>query len=274
MGMVMTSLFSNREIAIGIWLIIFFAFAFTRRDVRKSFISLFGAFLKRKILFSLLLMVLYVCTIVGLLFHASLWQVSLLKDTLIWLFFSGDFTIMNLVTSNPQQLDLKKAIIQLYSFALIVELIIVPIIILVVFVDSYIRAKGEDLEILRITGSIQAIFGIILIIFTLINIISDYHNLDILYTLKTFFLPAILSISFLPFIYLFVLFCSYEDVFIGLKLGYKKSPHLKYYAKSKIYHYCQLSIKEVSRLKPYHLLHLLAIEDVDNLIEDLKNNRI
>ena len=84
------NLFNNREIATAIWLLVIFILMLFKRDIRKSLLDVIKAFFKIKILSSIFLMIAYTTGIVFVLYQINFWNISLLKDTVVWVFFLGN----------------------------------------------------------------------------------------------------------------------------------------------------------------------------------------
>ncbi|MEQ2130145.1 hypothetical protein QTP99_09185 [Caldanaerobacter subterraneus KAk] len=76
--------FSNRELAIGFWLLILLVLVIYKKDTRHSLWDLLKAFFDRKLIGWHISMVLYVSLTVFILFKIGLWEFKLLKDTIIW----------------------------------------------------------------------------------------------------------------------------------------------------------------------------------------------
>jgi hypothetical protein len=129
----------NREIAILVWLGIFFAWVVSQKGMRKSLFAVFKSFTQKAIFISLFLMMLYIGAMVYVLYRVNFWDISILSDTLIWIFGVGVVLFFN--TTNIQEADyFRKVIIDniklvvfieflmnLYVFDLWIELILVPV---------------------------------------------------------------------------------------------------------------------------------------------------
>ena len=77
-------IFSNREIAIAVWLTIFFIFFARKRSLRESIVDLLKAFFDKRILIVIFLMSLYIIFVTWLLSYSGLWDSSQIKNTIIW----------------------------------------------------------------------------------------------------------------------------------------------------------------------------------------------
>ena len=81
---------NNREISILVWGIFFLIFiifySIKNQALRESLKQLLLAFLNIKIIFPIVIMILYVIGIVTILFFLGIWDDSQLKNTLFWFF--------------------------------------------------------------------------------------------------------------------------------------------------------------------------------------------
>jgi hypothetical protein len=228
----------------------------------------------------------YTTAIVFLLYQINLWNTSLLKDTILWFCFTGIVTAFNFATSKGSQNLFKKVIadnfklvviitflVNTYTFSLIGELILIPIVTSIILFGTVAEIKKYP-SVAKLMRWLQIIIGGLILIYAIRNVVSDYTNFASFDMLRKFLLPILLSILFLPFIYFLKLFATYEILFVPLKLGYEKSNKLKRYAKWKIIKYCRLSLKKVekaSNMKIHNLMHIKSKDDVDEIIKVYKS---
>lgn len=280
------NLFNNREIATAIWLLVIFILMLFERNIRKSILDVFKAFFKIKILSSIFFMIAYTAGIVFVLCQINFWNISLLKDTVVWFCFTAIVICLNLVTSETDQNLFRKVIVDTikivtiiefivntYTFSLVGELVLIPVVTFIVILGVFAKTDEKYSSVAKLTNGLLIIIGIVILIFVISNVVSDYKNFVSLDTLRKFLLPPLLTILFLPFIYFMVLFSTYEQLFVQLNLGYEKSKKLKRYAKREIIKDCLLSLKKVkkaSNMNIYNLKHIRNEEDVDKIIKDLK----
>ena len=283
------NLLNNREIATAIWILVIFIFTMIDRDTRKSFLDAFKGskkcFFDPEILFWLLLMIVYTAVIVFALHSINFWNDSLLKITFFW-FCSGIMMCVNSVTLETDQNGFRKIIfdnikitiivvfiVNVYTFSLVIELFLVPIVSFIVLYNVYAGRDEKNSNIVDLMNGLLIIIVIIILIYFIANVVSDYKNFVGLDTLRKFLLPPLLTFLFLPFIYFLLLFCTYEQLFVQMKIGCKKSKKLKRYAKIKIFKHCLLSLKSVKKFSSVNRFKLMQIrnkEDVDNMIKDSK----
>jgi hypothetical protein len=279
-------IFNNREIATGIWLIIILILILLKGNIRKSLIkSLIESFFQLKILIIIFLIFTYVTVIISLLYFINFWDFTLLKDSIIFC-FTAIVMSFNYATSNNNENLFRKIIVDsakliiifefivnIYTFPLLVELIFLPVVTFIVLLEVTASYDKKYTAVSKFLKIVQIIIGISILIYSIYQITRDFKNFATFNTLKDFLLAPILTISFIPFIYIMILFINYEQIFVRLDLGHKKDEKLKKYSKTQIIKYCSLSLTKVKNVLSNNVSDLMNInnkEDVDNLIEELR----
>jgi hypothetical protein len=283
--------FNNREIVMVFWALVIFILVLITRDRRelirrKSFLDAFKGHKKGifEVFFSLVCMIGYTAVIVCILYQINFWNISLLKITFFW-FCSGIVMCVNTVTLETDQNVFRKIIsdnikitiivvfiVNFYTFSLVIEFFLVPIVTCIMLYNVFAEKDEKNSNIVDLMNGLQFIIVLIILICFIDNVVSDYKNFVSLDTLRKFLLPPSLTILFLPFIYVLVLFSTYEQLFVQLNSGNTKSKKLKRYAKRKIIQHCLFSVKEVKKLlnSSYNFKYIKNKEYVDNMIKDSK----
>jgi len=133
------SIFNTREIAIGIWVTLFFVWALTQPSIRESLSKVLFILTKKVILIPLALMAGYIGFMVWGLNKLGLWEVSQLKNTILW---SGSVAFVSLIrlndiANNPDYfkttlkdnlrlITILEFVVGFYTFPLWSELLLVP----------------------------------------------------------------------------------------------------------------------------------------------------
>ncbi|TSA24392.1 hypothetical protein D4R71_07135 [bacterium] len=253
---------NNRELALTIWIIVFIIFSLLwlkMEEVRKSFKRLLKAFFVKKIISSLVLMVIYIVIVVIVLYKLNLWEFHQLKNTIFWSVSIGAMNLLRIsaVKKDPQFfknsiLDNLKliAFIQLitgyYTFNLFVELLLVPFI-LILSLTSIIAKRERKLQGLgKFIDKIMALFGLILILYSTYMLIAHLSEFTTKQTMCDFYTPPLLTLLYFPFIYIMIIFITYEEVFIRMQF-FIKNVKLRRYAKLCLIFNFKLRIKLIDR---------------------------
>ena len=244
--------------------------------------NLAKAFFQRKILFCLGLMIVYTLGIIVFLSAVNLWNASLVKDTILWFLFSGFVLLVVSVTSkdtgnifwktvadNTKLVLLLEFIVNTYTFSLFLELLLVPAVAVIAMVDTVARLSRKDAAIAKLTGTLQAMVGLLILGVATYKAVSDYQILGSMSTIRSVLLAPLLSILFSPFIYLTLIVSTYELLFVRIDLGPTEDVALKRYAKRRILWHCGVNLKKLHQIAETHAPDLAKItcrQDVDNLL--------
>lgn len=259
------NIFSTRELALIIWIVIFImvllGWSKGRYHLKKIIESAFVPNLV-VIYFSLII---YISTIVVLLWRFSFWNISLLKDTIFWFLFSalGVFFSLNKVkdVSYFGQL-IKKSIsvtviieffVNLYAFNLWIELIIFPCLVFIVMLSTYSEISAEtNKEHKKVNSCLNQLLGVIGLIyigFALYKTIMEFKTVPWVDVSKQFILPVILTVSSVPYFWGLALYMKYESMFVANNRIFKDRSKIER-LKIKLYvlYYGNFSFKSVYRI--------------------------
>lgn len=252
-----TDLFNNREIAVGLWLMVLIVFAASKKEVRSSFKDVLKAFFTPKIIIPLLLSFTPSVLVVWLLAYLNLWDLSVLKETIYCvigtgIIMFGKFNSVKDLKSLYRQtaketlalVVLLEFIIWLYVFPLWVELLLVPFVTLVVLlatVAKYMKTDGIELTRKVLNGT-QVFIGLLILLFAFIGFAKSPATLFTLQNLELFLLPIILSLTFVPSVYFIALYSKYELVFNRINYPMKLNRKSKRAIKLAAIRRCGLSV--------------------------------
>ncbi len=282
----MMGLFNNREIATAIWLLVFAIWAFRKSGIRKSIWVLLRTFCYHKILLSVVLMLFYVLGLVTAMRALGMWNIGLLKDTVIW-FFAGALSMMmrfatvddtaglfsRIVKDNLKIVIILVFLVNTYTFSLGFELVLVPVLAFIAMIDAVASAKDEYVVVAKITNGLQIVIGIVILGFAFLKAIDDWQTLSSFYTFQRIALTPLLSMGLFPFVYIMLIVSEYEQIFMRLNFGAKKTGPLKKYIRLRVISYAKLSMFKLGILKRnlVDLMHVQNIEDIDSILNNLEN---
>lgn len=119
-------------------------------------------------------------------------------------------------------------IAEAYSFSLLIELIILPIISIVAMMQAVSSRSEEHVQIHKLCTGILTSAGLVYIGYGIFRAVTDLGGFATIETFLELTVPITLSILFLPFIYLMSVFVTYENRFIGLQWSIKDKSLLRY----------------------------------------------
>jgi len=274
-------LFNNREIATAIWLTLFAVWILTKSNVRTSITGVFRAFLNWKILLCVAAMMLYTIAIVAALYAIGFWQLPMIKDTVLWFCFTAFSMVMRFSTSRENDnimrtvfTDSVKLVIFLefligtYVLSLPVELVFVPFVTIVMMLDAVAKLDEKYADVTKSTTFLLGVIGFAIFGFAVSHAIGDFRDLETMNTVRTIAFPPLMSIAFIPFIYVLVVIVTYESLFIRLSIGRDKDLAVVWYAKRRILFHCGLSLRRLrafAKRPSFEIMRVESNDDVDQL---------
>ena len=233
--------FSNRELAQGLWYILFLVWCYTKTEIRIGIQNLIKAFCVKEITIPIGLMFLYITIIIIWLYRVNLWNISQLKNTILWFIFTAIISFLNIssiaeksdyfittVKKNLKFLVVIEFLISFYSFDFWIEFILFPIISILAAMLVLAQSDNKYKIVEKFIHNISLLLGSILILYTLYKLITDFNDFAQINTVYDFITPLILTFLFLPFIYFLVIFINYEKIFFTLELFINDSSLIKY----------------------------------------------
>ena len=277
---IILTVFNNRELALIIWILIALACLLISKSIRPSFLAVMKAFLARKIVTVILLMLAYISLVVYVAYSFHLWDFSLLKDTIVWclgtafvMFYNYDKVntekkyFKNVLLDNLKLAVFLQFIINLYVFNIVVELILVPVLVFVGALLAVSETKKEYKPVKNILQFLLAIYGVYLLVFAIVHMVSDFKDFATLYNLKDFLLAPFLTMTFLPFLYFLALYTTYEALFIQLDIFSRdQSKALRRFTKRQIIRTCLFNLRKLNRFSKDYAIEVRRAENKEEVI--------
>jgi len=272
------NMFSTREIALAIWFLIFLIFVCRTKGVRGSIDGVIKAFFAKKLILVFSTLILYILILVFILSHIEFWDISLLKDTFLWLIFSGIVLFMNinkvesvnyftkLIKDNIKIIAIWEFLFNFYTLNLIGELIFIPVVslfsIMEVFAEHSSKQEKSHKKVVTLCKNVLGLIGFGMIVFVLYRTITEYDLLLSVSNIKSFLLPILLVILTLPYFYFLAVYMRYENLYMRVStfLKYKGKEYVKN-AKIQILISANISLIKLFRVDR-NFMSLKSAEDV------------
>lgn len=107
-------------------------------------------------------------------------------------------------------------IVNFFTFSLTKEIILVPILVFSAMMQAVASFKPEHKQVEKLFKFLLTGFGVIVFFFSLYKTIELHNKLFTIDNFKSFLLPIFMTITFLPFLYLFNLLIKYEELWVRL----------------------------------------------------------
>jgi len=280
------SLFTDREIALIFWSIIFLLITLFSQKVRLSLWRVVKLTFSTTILQYLFIFMSWEFIAIYFFHKFGLWDFDLIKDSVIWFLFSCFPIGIDLYNKYSERhywskllLDSFKFMVVVqfitssYPFSLTVEMILIPFIGVVSASNALSRLNKEYYRVTKFTDSILVLSGSLFIIWSLMKLFLVPKEFWSLTTLQSFLLPVILTLTALPVLYLYLTHMKYE--LLLLRLNHNKiDEKSKKRVVCKIYKFCMLSVARLDYLlvkRNIDMINLETLEDFHAIITDYKH---
>ncbi len=273
---ILFELFSTRELASIIWFIILFIVLLIWDTGRGNLKGVVKAAFAPALVISYISLIIYIFVIIVLLCKCGYWDIFLLKDTIIWLLFIalGVFLGLSNVRDSSYFWKLFKSgfaatvfiefFVNLYSFILLVELMLLPFIVfltvLTVYSEHSSKTNKEHKKVNSCLNQLLSAIGLLYLGFAIYKTIVGFGSVPWGDVSKQFFLPILLTTLTIPYFWILALWMKYENMFIGNNLIFRdKSRIEKLEIKFFVLLYGNFNFKRVHRI--WKKLGLLAYEE-------------
>lgn len=227
-------IFNNREIALGIWLFVFAAFAISIKSVRQALPPVWQAICHPKILTPIFLMFAYVSIVVFALYTADLWTAKQLKNTILWTFSVAVVSMFRIPQIADDETYFRKAlmnnfkiiavlefVIAFYTFSLLAELLIVPAVTFLVTLQAFSETEQKYRQVGQLLANLLTAIGFGLILYSGVMLATEPTLFFQAGTFSDFALPLVLTVLHLPFLFVFSLYMQYETLFTRIQFLYQ-----------------------------------------------------
>lgn len=152
-----------------------------------------------------------------------------MKDVLFWLFSVGLIFVfkINDAKSNEYFKDIflsaikwtivLEFIVNLYSFSLFTEIIILLILVFLAMTQAVAEMDEKHKMVSKFLQNVIAVAGLLIFSFSLYKTVINFEVVLTFQNLVVFLLPSTIIILFIPFVYFLALYSTYESFFVDLK---------------------------------------------------------
>ncbi|HVL50800.1 MAG TPA: hypothetical protein VM754_04795 [Actinomycetota bacterium] len=234
---------TNREFAAVIILVAIIGFVLTRPG-RDGFLESIRAVLisltEPSVLIPLLLYIGWISASVAGASRFGLWDLGLLKTTLLWLLVSGLALVMGLNDAIQKPGFFRRALIKTLGVVAIVEFIaalksfplwleILGQFLVVVFAMVGVVAERDPQysPVRKLANGYLVLFGVSAVIWSMTYLIGNWSTLDQDAILREFLLPIWLTPPALLFVYGFAVVAAYQGAFVRMRIWNKQGPLLR-----------------------------------------------
>jgi len=289
-GSKILEIFTTREIATIIWIVILFFVFISIKKKRNAILRILKHGNSKKIVIFFLVLFAYSAVFIALFSMSHLCRIEYVKVILLWTLFAGVPLCFNAVTKGLEDGYFKKMLFDcfkltvlveyittLFTFSLITEMIILPVIAIIFLMFIVSESKDEYKQVNKFFFIILSIALILFFAFTFQVAIETYPSLDPMDIVVGFFIPVVFSILYIPLIYLLVVYSKYELIFIRMKNYGEIGEYIRKNKKLKVFKACGLSNNKLCKFQVdcnREMTLNMKEDEFDRFIEDFieKNN--
>lgn len=232
---------NNREWATIIWLLLvisYLAFSPKMKNVRSSFGEFVRVTFAKVLVRFYCISLCYVTAVLYFLHSIGFWHSHQLKNTIVWFFTVGLYSSFQVEKIKQDRNYLKRLVLDSFKFIAVlefviniqplnffVELVIIPILFVIVII-SEISKRDSKLEVIsKITNFIMIIFGLVILISALYSIAISIGKIDFEKVGYDFATPTILTLLYLPFLFVLMLQSTFNSAFRKVDHNIEKPSH-------------------------------------------------
>lgn len=253
---------NNREKAILIWLLLMVILGALSSKFRRPILYLLKSFLSIKIMRAYCAMLLYLSLVVSLLYLINIWNISNLGDTIKWGILVAFLMLYNFekamkpnyfkaaLLSNFKILVVLEFIVNLYVLSLPLEFLLAPFLAMLGVITAVAESEKQYESVNKLTNLIISFIGITFLAYSSYMVVTSFDKFCTVKTLENFYLPIVLSISFIPFVYIVALYSKYEIFFIRLG-SFVKDPIVLKYAKRETLWKMNINLRKLEKWSKY-----------------------
>lgn len=227
-------IFSTRERATTIWTLIFIIIFLKKKETRESIRDIINILFSKSIMFPFIIIMMYSSLLLFIGFKLDINSYINLKEVAIWLLFSGvplcysaalktpnkDY-YKEIINENIKFIILIEFIISTFTFSLITELIMIPFFMSLVILEAFTSREKEYEQINNIINYILGIVGTFILYKSFSLAMQNYRKLNFLESIVSIVIPIILSILYMPIVFLFGIWFNYDNLFFRVKTKLK-----------------------------------------------------
>lgn len=252
-------IFSNRELALLFWFTIFVLYVLLSKS-REPVIPIIKILLSKTFLIIFFLIGVYLYGIVLLLKTLEVWSTSSLKDVLFWFFTVGLVLVFKINDAKSKVYFkgiffsaikwtiLLELIVNLHSFSLLIEIIILPILAFLAMTQAFAERDERHKVVSNLLENMITVAGLLIFCYSLYKTLVNFEDVLTFQTLVSLLLPSIITIFFIPFLYFLALYSTYESYFIDLDFMTVKKDKVKE-TKKLILRIANINLDKLLRIK-------------------------
>jgi hypothetical protein len=186
------------------------------------------------------------------------WSPSLTKDVSTWALFTAFVLVLNVNKAKKDPAHFRNVALQSlglvilveflldnYPFELIGELVLVPVVSLIVMMHAFSARDAQYASARRVLDFMLVLIGGFLILHVISSMLRDFQGLMTTENLYSLLLPSVLTITFIPYLYMLAVVMAYQNCFITFRFSLQGYPELVPIAQRKTLMACRFNLGKI-----------------------------
>lgn len=284
----MFDIFSTREVATAIYLMLLLIYVISQKQTRQAAINVIKCACTTKLVIPFVLFASYTGAIVYLFTYLPFWDIIYIKDIVLWFGLVGvpycynavndgekEHYFTNLFKDNIKMIAILEFFVGTFTFSMVTELIMQPLLAFVVLLQVMSERKEEWKNVKKFMDYVLAFIGIVIIVCTIKAAMGSYADINPIDTIVSFCIPIVFSVLFIPCAYVLALVAKYELLY--MRMGFKEPKDWKVRWKRhwKVFFTCGLSYRKVCKFHDEYVRQLyvrITDEDFYKIIDNFKES--
>ena len=217
-----------------------------------------------------------------------IWETIYLKDIIIWTIFSGLTICMNAVASKADEKYVLKVLkdnikftliteflLSAFTFSILTELAIVPVVTFIVMLDAIAESKSEMIGVHKFLQGVLTFIGLGIVLQTVLVGMREYRELNVRNTLVSFFIPIVYLFLVTPLEYVFEVYSKYETLFARMSFKETQDKNMQRKRRVRVLKACGGSIRKIILFQKKYVpqMYVLMPEtEFDSIMERFNKN--
>lgn len=256
----MFKVFSTREVAIGIWLVLIFLYVLWKKELRKSFKKVCKNAFTPKLVIPAMLILFIGSLVTTFAARCSFWDDIYYKDVIMWIILVGfplcyggitnkeHHYFHNAIVSNLKITVLYEYVFSTFTYSLFVELLIIPVIVIISSMKFLAEHEERGNRVVKLLNDLLIIIGMAMLFFTVKHALEEFEMGMVNGMLASLIIPLVLSILYVPFAYLFALYATYENAFLTMRFCEPRNRKIRILHRIKALIICNVSLRKTRLL--------------------------
>jgi hypothetical protein len=263
---------NTRETALAFWLAVFLVFVLLKPGVRRGFASLGKLIFTSTLLFGVIASAAaYAGACAYALDRVGYLDQSMVALAAVWFSFAlaVTFTTRNVDASYYRKVLLRNLgaaaliefVVNVHTFPLPVELVLVPLSIIFVLMLTVAEGNPEFEQMRKLLAWVAVVPGLVAIVYSINYVARNWSDAVTAEKVKELFLPFVLTAVFLPFAVATKYFVVWQTMLHMIKAGLDDDVNLYRFSRRRVINACGLSLAKAQLFESDYRGRLWGAED-------------